>query len=346
MTAPRHSGKLQHPARWVALGVAIVVAAFGIVLATQVSTDPTAAATKSELVGKPAPDYSLTTFDGREVSASSLSGKAVIVNFWNSWCTPCQHELPELKAFYAEHAGEADFAMVGIVRDDTRKAARGLRDLRGHAVAVDPRPVRRRRAGLRDARPARDVRHQSGRGGRRCPHRPGDDALARHDARGGAAGRLEGVVARRWLPWLLLGVVVIGAITWAAWPGGSTTPAERAHDLATQLKCPDCEGLSVADSNTSSAGAIRADIRKRIARGESPTPRSARPTSTSTASRSCSRRRARGSGLLVWGLPVAAIVLGAGGLVIALRRWQRQPRLHATDADVALVEGARDRTAP
>jgi cytochrome c biogenesis protein CcmG, thiol:disulfide interchange protein DsbE len=140
VTAPRHTGKLRHPARWVALGVAIVVAAFGIVLATQVSTDPTAAATKSELVGKPAPDYSLTTFDGREVSASSLSGKAVIVNFWNSWCTPCQRELPELKAFYAQHAGEADFAMVGIVRDDTREAAQGYAISEGMRWLLTPDP--------------------------------------------------------------------------------------------------------------------------------------------------------------------------------------------------------------
>ena len=152
-------------------------------------------------------------------------------------------------------------------------------------------------------------------------------------------------MARRWLPWLLLGVVVIGAITWAAWPGGSTTPAERAHDLATQLKCPDCEGLSVADSNTSSAGAIRSDIKKRIARGESDG--EIRQAYVDLYGESILLSpSSSGLGFLVWGLPVAALVLGAGGLVIALRRWQRQPRLHATDADVALVEGARDRTAP
>jgi len=43
---------------------------------------------------------------------------------------------------------------------------------------------------------------------------------------------------------------------------------------------------------------------------------------------------------------VAALVLGAGGLAVAFRRWQRQPRLRATDADVALVEGLRDRATP
>ena len=48
-----------------------------------------------------------------------------------------------------------------------------------------------------------------------------------------------------------------------------------------------------------------------------------------------------GIGILVWALPVIVLVLGAGGLVVALRRWQRQPRLTATDADEALVARVR-----
>jgi peroxiredoxin len=138
--AARSSRRVQHPARWVALTVAVVVAAFGVVLATQVSTDPTADVNKSQLVGKPAPDFSLTTFDGRTVSAAGLTGKAVIVNFWNSWCSPCQRELPDLKAFYAQHAGEPDFAMVGIVRDDTKKAAEGYSVAEGMRWLLTPDP--------------------------------------------------------------------------------------------------------------------------------------------------------------------------------------------------------------
>jgi cytochrome c biogenesis protein CcmG/thiol:disulfide interchange protein DsbE len=132
--------RVKHPARWVALTVAIVVAAFGVVLATQVSTDPTADATKSQLVGKPAPDFSLQTFDGQSVSPTSLAGKAVIVNFWNSWCTPCRQELPDLKTFYAQHAGDPDFAMVGIVRDDTKPAAQGYAISEGMHWLLTPDP--------------------------------------------------------------------------------------------------------------------------------------------------------------------------------------------------------------
>ena len=131
-------------------------------------------------------------------------------------------------------------------------------------------------------------------------------------------------------------------MTWAAWPGGSPTVNERAHDLATQLKCPDCEGLSVADSNTSTAGAIRADIKRRVERGQSDSQIKQHFVDLYGESILLSPSGS-GLGFLVWGLPVIALALGAVGLVIALRRWQHQPRMQATDADVALVEQARDR---
>jgi cytochrome c biogenesis protein CcmG/thiol:disulfide interchange protein DsbE len=113
---------MKHPARWIALAVALVVAAFSVVLATQVGDDPRADTTRSALVGKAVPDFSARALDGERVSSASLAGKAVIVNFWNTWCTPCNEELPALKEFYKQHADDPDFAMVGIVRDDTKSA--------------------------------------------------------------------------------------------------------------------------------------------------------------------------------------------------------------------------------
>ena len=152
----------------------------------------------------------------------------------------------------------------------------------------------------------------------------------------------DGRLARAapWWPWAALGVVVVVALVWVAWPGHEPTVRERAHDLATELRCPDCEGLSVADSSTSSARAIRADLRRRVAAGESDD--DIRQEYVDRFGESILLNpEGGGLGLLVWGLPVLVLVVGAGGLVLALRRWRREPAMHATPADEQLVERAR-----
>src|SRR5437867_2892698 len=44
-----------------------------------------------------APDFTLKTFEGETIALSQLRGKAVIVNFWASWCIPCREEAPRLQ---------------------------------------------------------------------------------------------------------------------------------------------------------------------------------------------------------------------------------------------------------
>jgi thiol-disulfide isomerase/thioredoxin len=120
--------------------VAVVVTAFGVVLATQIGADPQAEATKSGLVGDVVPDFSVVTLDGTRLDASDLEGRAVIVNFWNSWCIPCHQELPALQAFYETHADDPDFLMLGIVRDDSEDAIRSYVEDEGidWEIAFDP----------------------------------------------------------------------------------------------------------------------------------------------------------------------------------------------------------------
>jgi cytochrome c-type biogenesis protein CcmH len=148
-------------------------------------------------------------------------------------------------------------------------------------------------------------------------------------------------VSRRALAWIALAAVVVVTLAIVAWPrGGHPSAAGRVQTLTSELRCPDCEGQSIAQSSTETARAARADIRRRVDAGQSDADiRQAyidkfgpsillKPEST-------------GLGILVWGLPAAAIVLGAAGLVFALRRWRREPRLEPTDADRRLVEQAR-----
>ncbi|HEX6312869.1 MAG TPA: cytochrome c-type biogenesis protein [Acidimicrobiia bacterium] len=146
---------------------------------------------------------------------------------------------------------------------------------------------------------------------------------------------------RRLAPWIALGAVVTVTLAVVVWPdGGDPSPRARARALAEEFRCPECQGLSVADSSAPTARAMRADIRERIAAGQSD--EEIRQSMVDRFGESVLLRpQGGGIGFVVWGLPVIAVVLGAGGLAYALWRWRRQPAAHATAADEALVERAR-----
>jgi len=50
--------------------------------------------------GDPAPAFTLPDLDGNKVTLSSYKGQLVLVDFWASWCIPCRHENPKIKALY------------------------------------------------------------------------------------------------------------------------------------------------------------------------------------------------------------------------------------------------------
>jgi peroxiredoxin len=54
-------------------------------------------------LGSPAPDFTLQTVDGDPLRLSDLKGKAVFMNFWATWCTPCREEMPAMQELYDEH---------------------------------------------------------------------------------------------------------------------------------------------------------------------------------------------------------------------------------------------------
>jgi cytochrome c biogenesis protein CcmG/thiol:disulfide interchange protein DsbE len=130
---------MKHPARAIALAVGVVLVGFAVLLASQVNASPQYKG--GDLLGKTVPAFDLPALGGgANVRSDDLRGKVVLVNFWNSWCIPCQQEHASLTTFYERHRNDGDFEMIGIVRDDTASAARSwVRAHRDHwSFVTDP----------------------------------------------------------------------------------------------------------------------------------------------------------------------------------------------------------------
>jgi thiol-disulfide isomerase/thioredoxin len=71
----------------------------------------------SPLKGKLAPDFALEDLSGRKVSLASYKGKAVLINFWATWCAPCRIETPWLVELRNQYAAQG-FEILGVSTDD------------------------------------------------------------------------------------------------------------------------------------------------------------------------------------------------------------------------------------
>ena len=115
---------MTRPALWIAGVVFLVVAGLMAVLATRSPALDKVA--DSPLIGHVAPDASGTALDGTTVRLGDLRGKFVVLNFFATWCIPCQREHPELQRFSHEHATAGDAQVLQVIFDDTPDAARSF----------------------------------------------------------------------------------------------------------------------------------------------------------------------------------------------------------------------------
>ena len=130
---------VRHTARWVGVTILVVVAGLIAVLATR----PPAAVSEvqSPLLGKLSPPVQGVTVNGTPMSVGRAPGTFVVLNFFASWCTPCQTEGPELVKFAFEHQQSGDARLVSVVFDDSTSAARSYQATLGAEwpTVADPR---------------------------------------------------------------------------------------------------------------------------------------------------------------------------------------------------------------
>lgn len=143
----------------------------------------------------------------------------------------------------------------------------------------------------------------------------------------------------RTLSWLALAVVVAAVLFVGAQGSGSPpTDAQRAHRIATGIRCPTCRSQSMADSDAPAAKAGRDEILRRVQSGQSDAEIRAYFVGRYGEAILLAPPRS-GFSALVWVLPLLAVAAAVAGLALAFWRWRPAHR-SASDVDRALVEEA------
>ncbi|ATP39102.1 thiol-disulfide oxidoreductase [Solibacillus sp. R5-41] len=105
------------------IGIVIVIALVLVMVGTYIKKEIEASNAINENAigtevgtekGQLAPDFTLRTLDGEKMTLSDLRGKRVVLNFWATWCPPCEAEMPHMQKYYEKYAKEDNVEIVGV----------------------------------------------------------------------------------------------------------------------------------------------------------------------------------------------------------------------------------------
>lgn len=98
--------------QWNWLFAAVLIMGALFIVATRVRPQQTTAAlaptsdgalAPAPLPDHPAPDFTLSNFDGTKIALSDLKGQVLLINVWATWCPPCRVEMPAIQAAYEQY---------------------------------------------------------------------------------------------------------------------------------------------------------------------------------------------------------------------------------------------------
>ena len=110
----------------------------GIATAPQATEYTGEAVAETEAQGSEAPDFTVYDLEGNAYRLSDFRGKPVLLNFWASWCGPCQMEMPDFQKFYESHGDKVNFVIVNLTdgQQETVESASAFIEEQGYTFPV------------------------------------------------------------------------------------------------------------------------------------------------------------------------------------------------------------------